>query len=52
MLKGVREHTFGLLWYVKRAALGRVAGSEARRREILEAGKEHHGVLESSDRFA
>ena len=36
VLKGVREHTFGLLWYVKRAALGRVAGSEARRKESLE----------------
>ena len=35
VLKGIREHTFGLLWYVKRAALGRVAGSEARRRESL-----------------
>jgi hypothetical protein len=37
VLKGIREHTFGLLWYVKRAALGRVAGSEARRREIIES---------------
>jgi hypothetical protein len=37
VLKGIREHTFGLLWYVKRAALGRVAGSEARRRESLES---------------
>jgi hypothetical protein len=44
VLKGIREHTFGLLWYVKRAALGRVAGSEARRRESLESA----GIVENA----
>ena len=36
ILKGVRQHTFGLLWYVKRAALGRVTGVQARANETLE----------------